>query len=235
MKKRKLAILLVMLCLLLAACRGTKDVAWDDAPSVPDDLVFQINGTCDLVDADGKTLHCGSPNDFYGTIEGKDGYMTGNGAFEFTVPYSAYYRFKPESRVPSIMAMRGLFSELELKGPAEEIEWRLSGWSIKSQGTGATLRFNVDSREQYLAVIELRLAKEAELSMGLRHIAMSGLTAEPKLTIWNYEKMAKSAQLTLPVQNGAATVVFDHLETDQIELIAGTKTERRTLEWGKIG
>jgi hypothetical protein len=157
MKKLKLAILFVLLCLLLAACRSKKDVAWNDAPSVPDDLVFQINGTCDLVDADGKTLHCGSPNDFYGTIEGKDGYMTGNGAFEFTVPYSAYYRFKPESRVPSILAMRGLFSELELKGPAEEIEWRLSGWSIKSDGTGATLtdytdRLAIGSHEYFARV-----------------------------------------------------------------------------------
>ena len=40
MKKRKLAILFVLLYLLLAACRGTKDVAWTDAPSKPAQIHF---------------------------------------------------------------------------------------------------------------------------------------------------------------------------------------------------
>ena len=237
MKKLILAILFVLLCLLLAACRGTKDVAWTDAPSKPSQINFYVSSVCELTDAEGRTLHCGSPNDFYGTMEGKAGTMAGEDPayFDFTVPYSDFYRIETQSASPSLYAMGGLYTKLSLNSPVSEIQWRLSGWSIRSDGTGATLSFHVDSGERYVAKLEIELDEEAELSMGLRHIAMSGLTAEPKLTVWDFENMAKSAQLTLPVQDGAATVVFDHLETDQIELIAGTKTESRTLEWGKIG
>ena len=237
MKNKLCLIVILTVCVLLTACRSSRDGAWTDAPSKPSQINFYVNSICDLTDAEGRTLHCGGPNDFYGTIEGKAGNMTGEDPayFDFTVPYSDFYRIETQSASPSLYAMGGLYTRLSLDSPVSEIQWRLSGWSIKSDGTGATLNFHVDSRERYVAEIELELDKEAELSMGLRHIVLSGLTAEPKLTVWDYENMVKSAQLTLPVQDGAATVVFDYLETDQIELIAGTKTERRTLKWGKIG
>lgn len=97
---RVIAVLLS--CMMLTACKGSRTKAFSDAPTIPDQVDFMVGFVCDLTDAEGKTPHCGSPEDFYGTIEGKAGLMTGENPayFHFTVPYSEKYRF-PSNGFPA--------------------------------------------------------------------------------------------------------------------------------------
>ena len=234
MRKKVCLFLVLSLCLLLASCKSSKDGQFQDEPPRPEKISFYVSCVCDLTDAEGRTLHCGSPKDFYGTIEGTNAEYSGT-SMRFQVPYSEFYRFTTKSKKPVISAFGGSFSELELDGAAEELEWRPTSWRIKSGGIGATLRFNVDSREKYMAAIELRLDSEAEISMGLRHITLSGLKSEPKISVREYEKGMKTVERSIPIKDGATTVVFDKLENDQLEVIADGKTEQYALTWEKIG
>ena len=151
MKLRCLLPVCLLACLLLAACQdfpkeadssGEVTEVTTTAPVVeePEELYFEVNCDCELTDPDGNTLHCGGPNDFYGTIEGTPGRLVGEDIvfFQFSVPYRDSYTFQARADQIIIDSYGSNSSRLFCSG-YQEVVWKESGWTIKGREMNVTL------------------------------------------------------------------------------------------------
>lgn len=245
MRQRKLLFVLFMLCFLLAACQdspkgadpsGEVSEVTTTAPVVeePEELYFEVNCDCELTDPDGNTLHCGGPNDFYGTIEGTPGRLVGEDIvfFQFSVPYRDSYTFQAKADQIIIDSYGSNSSRLFCSG-YQEVVWKESGWTIKGREMNVTLLISdIDSRgDGFLTELTFHTAADTEINLTKKSISVTGLQGEPTVSVFDCTKMVDSATLTIPAQGDTLTLDLSELSNSSFAVIADGESTEMQVTW----
>ncbi|MBQ6160343.1 MAG: hypothetical protein IJK24_05310 [Oscillospiraceae bacterium] len=226
MKIRK--IIIVLCILFLAGCRASNSAG---GLPIPDEVVFNVGMLCDLTDADGGTLHCGGPNDFYGNIPGKAGRMHGEGGdpawFEFTVPYSASYTFSSTERP----CLRTWPASLYCEGEASLL-WTLDKWTVLSQGAEVKFQLSGVSADTDANLAEIRFHTDGTAEIGIQDgaLTVNGASGSFQVAFWNNE-MGRSVEYEYTAQGEQISVDFTGLTKGTAKVFDGKQTQELPVAW----
>ncbi len=236
MRQRKLLFVLFMLCFLLAACQdfpkgadpsGEVSEVTTTAPVVeePEELYFEVNCDCELTDPDGNTLHCGGPNDFYGTIEGTPGRLVGEDIvfFQFSVPYRDSYTFQARADQIIIDSYGSNSSRLFCSG-YQEVVWKESGWTIKGDGVD-------DHGEDFMVKIIFQTGTDAELLLTRNSFSVSNMIGDATFEICSCGEKGRGAEQTIPAQGDTLTLDLSELSNSSFAVIADGESTEMQVTW----
>jgi len=243
MKKRAL-LFVVSLCVLLAACQnrvGTSAVTTTAAPDeIREDLCFQVSGSCDMTDPEGKNMHFVWPRDLSGTIEvesrGYIGFVPV--CFEFLTPYQDFYTFQTDADwfiVDAKIPIADMHSKLTTEGAVRDIVWRQHGWTVRSagpDGTDVTFYLNNDELlgEDYLTDLIFHTDGVADIVMTKENISVTGMAGAVTISLFDLKRMADS-EVQLTPQGGSLTLDLRSLKDGTITITSDGETSERSLEW----
>ena len=247
MKLRWLLPVCLLACLLLAACQdfpkeadpsGEVSEVTTTAPEVgePEELYFEVSCDCELTDPDGNTLHCGGPNDFYGTIEGTPGHMIGEtpAFFQFTVPYRDNYEIHSQTdhNIIDAYAYGKNCSRIYCDG-SREFVWKADGWIVKGAGAEVSMVVtDIDVKGNgYVTTFTFHTATDAEINLTQKGISVSGLQGASTVSVFDSTKMAHSETQTIPAQGDALTLDLSELSNSSFAVIADGESTEMQVTW----
>ena len=245
MKPRYLLLMVSMLCFLLSSCQasnvgadssGEVSEVTTTAPVVeePEELYFEVNCDCELTDPDGNTLHCGGPNDFYGTIEGTPGRLVGEDVvfFQFSVPYRDSYTFQARADQIIIDSYGSNSSRLFCSG-YQEVVWKESGWTIKGNDANVMMLMDGvdDHGEDFMVKIIFRTGTDAELLLTRNSFSVSNMIGDATFEICSCGEKGRGAEQTIPAQGDALTLDLSELSNSSFAVTTGGESTEMQVTW----
>ena len=245
MKTRYLIVVAIAVCFVFSACRSTAEGTANNTKNtsvattaateleIPDEISFEVSCLCDLTDPEGKTLHCGGPNDFYGTIDGTPDRMYGTNPawFAFNVPYQEYYIFRAELNVFLIQSYSCHFSRITARGPKEVI-WNPDGWKVNSDGTDVALHLYCGD-DGFLVDLTFHTDADADIVLTEDSISVSGASGEAAVQIFDIKTMKSSEDQVIPVRGGALKIDLSAVPAGTVKITADGESSDVPLVWSE--
>ena len=247
--KYSLWLFLILCCLILAACEeptaasesgaqstsiATTAATEAETPEKPEEIIFQVSCICELTDPEGKTLHCGGPYDFHGTIDGTPDrvYGTNPSWFEFSVPYREYYRFEVTKKKYLLDCNLFHSSRISAEGP-QEVIWKPSGWEVKSTGSDVNLLLNCGDQRGggFLAVLDFHTDADADIVLTKDSISVSGASGEAAVHVFDIKTMKSSEDQVIPVRGGALKIDLSTVPAGTVKITADGESSDLALVW----
>ena len=247
--KYSLWLLLILCCLILAACEeptaasesgaqstsiATTAATETETPEKPEEIIFQVSCICELKDPEGKTLHCGGPYDFHGTIDATPDrvYGTNPSWFEFKVPYRDYYTFQAKLNKFLIDSYSCHLSRITARGPKEVI-WKTDGWTVKSDGTDVTVKLNGSDAQGggYLSTLSFHTDADADIVLTKDSISVSGASGEAAVHVFDIKTMNSSEDQVIPVRGGALKIDLSAVSAGTVKITADGENSDLALVW----
>ena len=248
MKARYLILIAIAVCLVFSACRSTAEGTANNTKNtsvsttaaaeveIPDEISFEVSCLCELTDPEGKTLHCGGPNDFFGTIDGTPGrvYDVNPAFFEFKVPYREYYAFQAKENAFLIRSCSCHFSRITARGPKEVI-WNPDGWQVKSDGTDVTVLLNGSDAQGggYLSTLSFHTDADADIVLTEDSISVSGASGEAAVHVFDIKTMKSSEDQVIPVRGGALKIDLSTVPAGTVKITADGESSDLALVWSE--